>query len=487
MNMIFACLCQLFVAIIAIQNDDLLLNGLEFPSSIYIPFDKSYLLECNSKNIVYWKLYLNNGKIEIVNDKLIRLNEFDRNRDGFYQCHTNDKPLYSRSVFIFSNVSIIGARSIDRTWTKLTQFHENLATFCRPMYFNYGFNEQFIELIDSKQTIRYNRTGLFVKHIRSTTHLFCKLYMDTTCVGIRVQTLIKKDLGSPLLSDEYLKNNDFLEMNTNERDIYRIAFEGIEYLIFILKLLILIIGDSVYFHCLSNMTSSIQWNFLSGNYYLMKTLPILYDENTKINSVTIADAGIYICRTETTIYQRIVLTIIHPPKSPDNIYERTFNVNLYSKYLICCNLDAFPYPTYSWSMITEFQNTSFVWCSKRCCWLHIMYRIYQNIICTSTNQIGMAKYNIHLNVEDIDSKDTVVYDEPKLYNHDHTDNFNLIRGITENPNINPTVMTTNVKTHASKEITSITKNDNNESGKLFLALLSSSSNDSDINTYEKFD
>ncbi|CAF4775536.1 unnamed protein product, partial [Rotaria sp. Silwood2] len=128
-------------------------------------------------------------------------------------------------------------------------------------------------------------------------------------------------------------------------------------------------------------------------------LPILYDENTKINSVTIADAGIYICRTETTIYQRIVLTIIHPPKSPDNIYEHTFNVNLYSKYLICCNLDAFPYPTYSWSMITEFQNTSFVWCSKRCCWLHIMYRIYQNIICTSTNQIGMAKYNIHLNVE----------------------------------------------------------------------------------------
>ncbi|CAF0778778.1 unnamed protein product [Rotaria sp. Silwood1] len=319
------------------------------------------------------------------------------------------------------------------------------------MYFNYGFNEQFIELIDSKQTIRYNRTGLFIKHIRSTTHLFCKLHMDTTCVGIRVQTLIKKDLGSPLLSDEYLKNNDFLEMNTNERDIYRIAFEG----------------DSVYFHCPSNMTLPIQWNFLSCNYYLMKTLPTLYDEDTKINSVTIADAGIYICRTETTIYQRIVLTIIHPPKSPDNIYERTLNVNLYSKHLICCNLDAVPYPTYSWSMITEFQNTSFVWCSKRCCWLHILYRIYQNIICTSTNQIGMAKYNIYLNVQNMDSTNTVVYDEPKLYNHNHTDNFNLIREITENPSINPTVMTTD-------------QNDNNESGNIFLALLSSSSNDSNI-------
>ncbi|CAF1290289.1 unnamed protein product [Rotaria sordida] len=465
MNMIFAYLCQLFVAIIAVQNDDLLLNGLEFPSSIYIPFDKSYLLECNSKNIVYWKLYLNNGKIEIINDKLIRLNEFDKNRDGFYQCHTNYEPLYSRSVFIFSN----GAHSIDRNWTKLTEFHENLVTICRPMYFNYGFNEQFIELIDSKQTIRYNRTGLVVKHIRSTTHLFCKLHMDTTCVGIRVQTLIKKD--TPFLSDEYLKTNDFLEMNTNERDIYRIAFEG----------------DSVYFHCPSNMTLSIQWNFLSFNYYLMTTLPTLYDEDTKINSVTIADAGIYICRTETIIYQRIILTIIHPPKSPDNIYERTLNVNLYSKYLMCCNLDAVPYPTYSWSMITEFQNTSFVWCSKRCCWLHIIYRIYQNIICTSTNQIGMAKYNIHLNVQDMDSKDTIVYDEPKLYNYNHTDNVNFIRETIDNSSINPTVMTTDVKTHTSEEKTSITHNNNNESEKIFLPLLSSSSNDSNINSYEKLD
>jgi hypothetical protein len=81
-------------------EDDLLLNGSDFPSYIYIPLDKSYLLECDSDNAVYWKLYLNNGKIEIVNDKLIRLNEYDQNRDGFYQCHTDDN---SRSVFIFSN------------------------------------------------------------------------------------------------------------------------------------------------------------------------------------------------------------------------------------------------------------------------------------------------------------------------------------------------------------------------------------------------
>ncbi len=84
-------------------EDDLLLNGLKFPLYIYIPLDKSYLLECDSKNLVYWKLYLNNGIIEIINDKLIRLSEFDKNRDGFYQCHTIDDSSKLRSVFIFSN------------------------------------------------------------------------------------------------------------------------------------------------------------------------------------------------------------------------------------------------------------------------------------------------------------------------------------------------------------------------------------------------
>lgn len=88
----------------------------------------------------------------------------------------------------------LAARSIDRQWTDLTEFHDNLMTICRPMYFIDGYNEQFIELIDSKQTVRYNHSALLVKHIRSTTHLLCKLFIDTTTVGIRVQTLIKQSI-----------------------------------------------------------------------------------------------------------------------------------------------------------------------------------------------------------------------------------------------------------------------------------------------------
>ena len=84
-----------------------------------------------------------------------------------------------------------GARAIDRQWTELTVFHSDLLMVCRPVYFNYGYNEQFIELIDSEQIVRYNRSALLVKHIRSTTHLFCKLYLDTPTVAVRVQTLIK--------------------------------------------------------------------------------------------------------------------------------------------------------------------------------------------------------------------------------------------------------------------------------------------------------
>lgn len=134
------------------------------------------------------------------------------------------------------------ARSITRNWTGLTNFHENLLTVCHAEYFQFGFNEQFIELIDSQQTIRYNRSVLLVKHIRSTTHLFCKLHIDTLVVGIRVQTLINESIRfcskrtsfwifnlefpSPLLSDKYLKRNDYLQMRTYERDIYKIAFEG---------------------------------------------------------------------------------------------------------------------------------------------------------------------------------------------------------------------------------------------------------------------
>lgn len=111
------------------------------------------------------------------------------------------------------------------------------------MYFNYGFNEEFIELIDTEQTIRYNRSAILVKHIRSTTHLFCKLYLDTTCVGVRVQILIKKgsleksrqwqflqrfivDFNHSVLLDNDLKKNEYLDMDSNERDVYQIAFQG---------------------------------------------------------------------------------------------------------------------------------------------------------------------------------------------------------------------------------------------------------------------
>lgn len=33
----------------------------------------------------------------------------------------------------------------------------------------------------------------------NTTYLFCKLYMNTTCIGIRVQTLIKKGIESIII------------------------------------------------------------------------------------------------------------------------------------------------------------------------------------------------------------------------------------------------------------------------------------------------
>lgn len=74
----------------------------------------------------------------------------------------------------------------------MTNYHEDLLTICHAEYFHFGFNEQFIEVIDTQQTVRYNRSVLLVKHIRSTTHLFCKLYIDTLAVGIRVQTLISE-------------------------------------------------------------------------------------------------------------------------------------------------------------------------------------------------------------------------------------------------------------------------------------------------------
>ncbi|UJR37462.1 hypothetical protein I4U23_030165 [Adineta vaga] len=430
MTIIFAYLCQLILTILAIENDDLLLNGAEFPSSMYISLDKSYLLECNSKNdVVYWKVYLINGKIEIIDDKLIRLNEFDKNRDGFYQCHMNNTTSKLRSIFIFSN----GARSIDRNWTELTVFHEDLLTICRPVYFNYGFNEEFIELIDTEQTVRYNRSALLIKHIRSTTHLYCKLYLDTTCVGIRVKTLLRKNLDSPLLLDKDLKKNNYLEMNSNERDVYQIAFEG----------------DSAYFHCPSNITLPVKWSYLSYNYYLMKTVPTIYEKDMKIVSVDINDSGMYICQTEEIIYKRIILTILHPPKSPDGIYEHSYHVDFNSKYLICCHLDGVPYPIYSWSMSIQSKQTTFVWCSKRCCWLHVTYKNYDNVICTSANQLGMAKYTVHLIVQDTASNGMIVYDKPKVYNH-HINPLDLVRKTSENSSDKASIMTADMESHSSE-------------------------------------
>ena len=70
---------------------------------MYVPLEKSYLLECNSENDVYWKVYSINGKIEIINKKILYLNEFDKNRDGFYQCYTNDHARKLENIFIFSN------------------------------------------------------------------------------------------------------------------------------------------------------------------------------------------------------------------------------------------------------------------------------------------------------------------------------------------------------------------------------------------------
>jgi hypothetical protein len=99
-------------------------------------------------------------------------------------------------------------------------------------------------------------------------------------------------------------------MNTNERDFHRIAFEGMEYLFILSKFSVLILDDSVYFHCPSKLSSPIQWHFLSFNYYSKKTLPVIYDTDTKIDSVKITDAGMYTCQTENTTHQRIVLTIL---------------------------------------------------------------------------------------------------------------------------------------------------------------------------------
>ena len=96
---------------------------------------------------------------------------------------------------------------------------------------------------------------------------------------------------------------------------------------------------------------------------------------------------------------RLVRPSEDPPKSPDHTYESSVQAKRHSKHLICCHLDALPYPSYSWSMITDVQNTSFIWCLKRCCWLDIVHQQYRHVVCTSANQFGKAHYVIHLTVE----------------------------------------------------------------------------------------
>ena len=113
-------------------------------------------------------------------------------------------------------------------------------------------------------------------------------------------------------------------MKTNERDLYRIAFESISDFCLLRISSSWISDDAVYFHCQSNTTQAIQWYFLSFNYYLMKTLPILYEYDMKIPSVEIADAGMYTCQTENTIHQRVILTVLRKM-----IVNRLIDVDLF--------------------------------------------------------------------------------------------------------------------------------------------------------------
>jgi len=72
-----------------------------------VPLDRSYSLECQKHMNVYWKIYTNNGKIEIVKNHVVHLKEFARHRDGFYQCHASDTSEILENVFVFSNGKLI--------------------------------------------------------------------------------------------------------------------------------------------------------------------------------------------------------------------------------------------------------------------------------------------------------------------------------------------------------------------------------------------
>ena len=118
------------------------------------------------------------------------------------------------------------------------------------------------------------------------------------------------DLDGPLLSDPYLSQNDYLDMKTTERDAQRIAFEGNGEESVRSKSFSRLPGDSIHFHCPSNGTSPVRWEFLSWNYYLTRTLPLWFKADTRITSASISHAGMYTCRTDANIHQRIILTIL---------------------------------------------------------------------------------------------------------------------------------------------------------------------------------
>jgi hypothetical protein len=116
--------------------------------------------------------------------------------------------------------------------------------------------------------------------------LECRQRNDHSCVAGSGQ--------SPLLSDQTLRKNDYLDLNADERDVYRIAFAG----------------DSTYFRCPTNATTGVHWYFLSWNYYALKTLPTLHNTDARLHSLTIDDAGMYTCQLDKTVQKRFVLTIL---------------------------------------------------------------------------------------------------------------------------------------------------------------------------------
>ena len=101
MLIVVICLSQLLFP--ADGKEKMLLNGSPFPPSIFVTMDKPYLLECEATEKVYWKVYSMTGKVQIISGALVRLNEYDVHRDGYYQCHWEEKQCEFKQVFIFSH------------------------------------------------------------------------------------------------------------------------------------------------------------------------------------------------------------------------------------------------------------------------------------------------------------------------------------------------------------------------------------------------